>query len=62
MEKDEIGLLEEEEMVKLSIKSSLVVPSGKATLVGSIWTKKPYNPDSLRAQLKSIWKMKKIEV
>lgn len=29
-------------MVKVSVKSSLVVPVGKATLVGSIWKKKSH--------------------
>lgn len=44
MEKDEIDLLKKE-MVKLFIKSSLVMLLGKVTLVGLIWKKKTYNPD-----------------
>lgn len=39
MEKDKILLLGEE-LVKLSVKSSMVVPLKKATLVCSVWTKK----------------------
>lgn len=53
MEGNEISLLEEE-MIRLSVRSSLVVPDEKPTLVCSVWTRKYYNPDSLRAQLKSI--------
>ncbi|KAK5793317.1 hypothetical protein PVK06_034459 [Gossypium arboreum] len=55
---DEISLLVEE-LIQLSVKSSKVVPSEKPTLICTIWTKKSYNPDSFRAQMKSIWKTKK---
>ncbi|KAK5803401.1 hypothetical protein PVK06_031046 [Gossypium arboreum] len=55
---DEISLLVEE-LIQLSVKSSMVVPSEKPTLICTIWTKKSYNLDSFRAQMKSIWKTKK---
>ncbi|KAK5812430.1 hypothetical protein PVK06_027860 [Gossypium arboreum] len=57
-EKNEIALLEEE-LIQLTVKNSLVTPSENLTLICSICTKKTYNPDSLRAQLRSIWKTKK---
>ncbi|PPS15616.1 hypothetical protein GOBAR_AA04967 [Gossypium barbadense] len=57
MGRDEISLLEE--LVQLTVKSSLVVPSESPTLLCSVWTRKSYNPDSFRAQLKSIWKTRK---
>ncbi|MBA0770305.1 hypothetical protein Gotri_018960 [Gossypium trilobum] len=53
MERDEISLLEEE-LIQLSVKSLLVVTDGKPTLC-IVWTKKSYNPDSFRAQLKNYW-------
>ncbi|MBA0581089.1 hypothetical protein Gorai_023280, partial [Gossypium raimondii] len=56
--RDEISLLEEE-LVQLTLKSSQVVPNENPTLICSFWTQKSYNPDSFRAQLKSIWKPKK---
>ncbi|KAA3457985.1 reverse transcriptase [Gossypium australe] len=55
---DEISLLAEE-LIQLSIKRSLVVPSEKPTLICSVWTKKYFNPESFRAQMKSIGKSKK---
>ncbi|KAA3460895.1 BEACH domain-containing lvsC [Gossypium australe] len=55
---EEISLLAEE-LIQLSIKRSLVVPNVKPTLLCSVWTKKYFNPESFRAQLKSIWKTKK---
>lgn len=58
MEKKDIDMLEEE-MMRLSVKRSLLKPLSKATLVCTFWTKKPYNLDNLRAQLKSIWKTRK---
>ncbi|MBA0572527.1 hypothetical protein Golob_002863, partial [Gossypium lobatum] len=58
MGRDEISLIREE-LVQLSVKSSLVIPSDKSALLCFIWTKKSYNLDSFRAQLKSIWKIKK---
>ncbi|MBA0571194.1 hypothetical protein Golob_004778 [Gossypium lobatum] len=58
LEKDEISLLEEQ-LVQLTFKSSMVVPSENLTLLCSIWTKKSYNPDSFRAQMKIIWKTRK---
>lgn len=41
------------------MKSLLVVPSKNPALIGSVWTRKTYNLNSLRAQLRSIWKTKK---
>ncbi|PPS13464.1 hypothetical protein GOBAR_AA07119 [Gossypium barbadense] len=58
MERDEISLLEDE-LLQLSVKSSLVVPSESPTLICPVWMRKSYNPDSFKAQLKSIWKRKK---
>lgn len=55
---DEIGLLAEE-LVQLLVKGSLVVPSSKPTLICTIWTGKLYNPDSFRANMKSLWKTRK---
>ncbi|MBA0820438.1 hypothetical protein Gohar_028318 [Gossypium harknessii] len=55
---DEIGLLAEE-LVQLSVKGSLVVPSSKPTLICTVWTGKLYNPDSFRAHMKSLWKTRK---
>lgn len=48
----------EEEMVQLSIKSSVVEVPEKPSLICSVWTKKLFNPDNLSAQLKSLWKTK----
>lgn len=54
MEIEDIALLEED-LIRLSKKTSTVVPSSKPTLICSIWTKKKtYNPDNFRAQMKSI--------
>lgn len=62
MKGDKISLLEEE-LVQLSMESSLVVPTGKPMLLCRIWTKNSYNQDSFRTQLKSIWKTnKKFEI
>ncbi|KAK5826290.1 hypothetical protein PVK06_021207 [Gossypium arboreum] len=59
---DKISFLAEE-FVQSSVKSSMVVPSEKPTLLCTIWIEKSYNPDSFRAQMKSIWKTrKKIEI
>ncbi|KAA3462317.1 hypothetical protein EPI10_028810 [Gossypium australe] len=55
---EEITLLAEE-LVQLSIKRSIVVPSEKPTLICSVWTKKYFNPDSFKAQMKSVWKSKR---
>ncbi|KAA3454199.1 reverse transcriptase [Gossypium australe] len=57
-ESSEISLLADE-LIQLSIKKSLVVPSHKPTLICSVWTKKHFNTENLRAQLKSIWKTKR---
>ncbi|MFQ6652781.1 hypothetical protein Gotur_024482, partial [Gossypium turneri] len=54
---DEISLLVEE-LTQLSVKSSMVEPNGKPSLIYSIWTNKSYNHDSFKAQMKSIWKTK----
>ncbi|KAH1047721.1 hypothetical protein J1N35_038505 [Gossypium stocksii] len=60
--RDEISLLAEE-LIQLSVKGSMVVPSPKPTLICTVWTKKLYNPESFRAQMKSIWKTwKKFEI
>ncbi|MBA0676961.1 hypothetical protein Goari_018395 [Gossypium aridum] len=56
--RDEISLLAEE-LIQLSVKGSLVVPSEKPTLICTIWTKKLYNPESFKAQMRSIWKTRK---
>ncbi|PPS05425.1 hypothetical protein GOBAR_AA15248 [Gossypium barbadense] len=62
VDQNEISFLEEE-LIQLSLKSSLVVPSENLTLLRFVWMRKTYNPDSLRAQLKSIWKTnKKFEI
>lgn len=58
MAKEDVSLLEEE-MVQLSIKSCQLVPSDIPTLVCSVWTRKSYNPDNFRAQMRSIWKTRK---
>lgn len=58
MAEEEVALLEEE-LVQLSIRNNLVTPSEKSTFICSVWTKKNYNPNSFRAQMKSIWKLKK---
>ncbi|PPR92872.1 hypothetical protein GOBAR_AA27806 [Gossypium barbadense] len=55
---EEISLLTEE-LIQLSVKGLRVVPNDKPTLICSIWTKKFFNPESFRAQMKSIWKTKK---
>ncbi|PPD89404.1 hypothetical protein GOBAR_DD13655 [Gossypium barbadense] len=55
---NEVSLLAEE-LIQLSVKSSMVEPNDKPTLICTIWTKKSYNPDSFKAQMKSIWKAKK---
>lgn len=36
-----------------------MVPSVKPSLICSVWTKKAFNQESFRAQLKSLWKTKK---
>ncbi|MBA0844824.1 hypothetical protein Goarm_023093 [Gossypium armourianum] len=56
--RDEISLLAEE-LIQLSVKESMVVPSGKPTLICTIWTEKFYNPESFKAQMRSIWKTRK---
>lgn len=35
-----------------------MVPKEGPMLICSVWTKKPYNPDSFRTHIKSIWKTK----
>ncbi|PPD90881.1 hypothetical protein GOBAR_DD12185 [Gossypium barbadense] len=55
---DEISLLTDE-LIQLSVKSSMVEPNGKFSLICSIWTKKSYNQESFKAQMRSIWKTKK---
>lgn len=48
----------EEELVKLSVSSSRIIPNEKPTFPCTVWSHKTYNQDSLRAQMKSIWKTK----
>ncbi|MFQ6645583.1 hypothetical protein Gotur_020171 [Gossypium turneri] len=55
---DDIALLTEE-LIQLSVKSSIVEPSSNFSLICSVWTKKPYNQDSFKTQMRSIWKTKK---
>ncbi|MBA0685278.1 hypothetical protein Goari_012949, partial [Gossypium aridum] len=47
---DEISLLAEE-FTQLSVKSSMVEPTKKPTLLCTIWTEKSYNLDSFRVQI-----------
>ncbi|KAL1120787.1 hypothetical protein V6Z11_D01G187700 [Gossypium hirsutum] len=54
----EISLLAEE-LIQLSVKGSLVVPSEKPTLICTIRTKKLYSPKSFKVQMRSIWKTRK---
>ncbi|PPD72639.1 hypothetical protein GOBAR_DD30463 [Gossypium barbadense] len=56
--RDEISLLAEE-LIQLSVKESMVVPTDKPTLICTIWTEKFYNPESFKAQMRSIRKTKK---
>ncbi|MBA0880329.1 hypothetical protein Goshw_001945 [Gossypium schwendimanii] len=56
--RDEISLLAEE-LIQLSVKESMVVPTDKLTLICTIWTEKFYNLESFKAQMKNIWKTKK---
>ncbi|PPD98507.1 hypothetical protein GOBAR_DD04467 [Gossypium barbadense] len=60
-QRDEISLLTEE-LIQLSVKGSRVVPNEKPTLICTTWTKKLYNPESFRAQMKSLWKTKEFEI
>ncbi|MBA0881534.1 hypothetical protein Goshw_025530 [Gossypium schwendimanii] len=48
---DGISLLAEE-LIQLSVKSLMVEPNDKPSLVCSVWTKKSYNQDSFKAQMK----------
>ncbi|MFQ6666871.1 hypothetical protein Gotur_033076 [Gossypium turneri] len=57
-QRDEISLLSEE-LMQLSVKGSKVVPDEKPTLICTIWTGKLYNPESFKAQMRSVWKTKK---
>ncbi|MBA0870808.1 hypothetical protein Goshw_017473 [Gossypium schwendimanii] len=57
-ERDEISLIVEE-LIQLSVKGSMVVPNSKPTLICTVWTEKPYNSESFRAQMKNIWKTRK---
>ncbi|PPS14613.1 hypothetical protein GOBAR_AA05992 [Gossypium barbadense] len=45
-DRNEINLLEEE-LIQLTVKSSLVTPSENPTLLCPVWTRKSHNPDSL---------------
>ncbi|PPD77671.1 hypothetical protein GOBAR_DD25408 [Gossypium barbadense] len=55
---DDIALLTED-LIQLSIKSSMVEPSNNFSLICSVWTNKPYNQDSFKVHMRSIWKTKK---
>ncbi|KAK5792992.1 hypothetical protein PVK06_034126 [Gossypium arboreum] len=55
---EEISLLVDE-LIQLTVKSSLVTPRSQFSLLCSVWTKKSYSPDSLCAQLRSIWKTRR---
>ncbi|MFQ6643113.1 hypothetical protein Gotur_017961 [Gossypium turneri] len=57
-QRDEISLLSEE-LMQLSVKGSKVVPDEKPTLICTIWIEKLYNPESFKAQMRSVWKTKK---
>ncbi|MBA0629316.1 hypothetical protein Godav_023896 [Gossypium davidsonii] len=48
MARDEISLIEE--LVQLPVKSLLVVLNENPTLICSVWTREPYNPNSFRAK------------
>lgn len=62
MAEDKISLLGEK-LVKLTVKSFVIDPKGKASLICSVWTKRYFNPDSFKAQMRSIWKTtKKFEI
>ncbi|MBA0632840.1 hypothetical protein Godav_001515 [Gossypium davidsonii] len=56
--RDEISLLADE-LIQLTVKGSKVVPNSKPTLICTVWTRKLYNQESFRAQMRSIWKTKK---
>lgn len=58
IEKDDLSLLEEE-LIQLTVRNTLVVIDKKPTLVCKVWIKKTCNPNSFRAQVKSIWKTQK---
>lgn len=58
MKNDSISFLEEK-LTRLTVKSSKIVPTKNPSLLCTILTKKIYNPDSFRAQMRSIWKTKK---
>ncbi|KAA3456108.1 reverse transcriptase [Gossypium australe] len=57
LEEEEVSLLAEE-IINLSMKSAAITPGDKPMLICTVWTKKSFNPDSFRAQMKSIWKTK----
>lgn len=58
MKESKINLIEEE-LVKLSMRSSRIVPNEKPTFLCIMWSLKTYNLDSFHAQMKSIWKTKR---
>ncbi|MBA0700539.1 hypothetical protein Goari_027022 [Gossypium aridum] len=49
-EGDEVSLLAKE-LIQLSVKSSMVEPNEKPTVICTIWTEKSYNLDSFKAQM-----------
>ncbi|PPD98816.1 hypothetical protein GOBAR_DD04153 [Gossypium barbadense] len=56
--RDDISLLTKE-LIQLSVNGSMVVPSENPSLICTIWIEKLYNPESFKAQMRSIWKTKK---
>lgn len=59
MEKERVEMEEEislliEELIQLSVRSAKIVSTKKPLLVCTVWTKKLYNSDSFRAQIRSI--------
>lgn len=58
MAREEVSLLAEE-LIQLTVKSSLVKPRSSFSLLCSGWTNKQYNPNGFRAQVRSIWKTKR---
>lgn len=49
----------EEELIKLTVKCSSIVSNEKPMLLCMVWSKKSYNSDRFRVQMKSLWKVKK---
>lgn len=58
VEGNEIHLLEAE-LAQLSVKSLKILPDKNPSLLCTVWTRKKFHPGSIRAQMLSIWKLKK---